>query len=266
MKSLTILVMTITLGIVGCDQSMQTNASENNRSDEYWYIADGELSKKFNGSVKHIDFTLIQRRSDETVVSGFVLYDVHHRGYNMLIHRRTRTGSKFLESWDFHGTQTGKSELSCFGSLSDYHSLPASLRLIAWAHAPFQLTNDGHVQIGASQWTRTEIPIAGSNLYRMEQMIDRSTEMPKQFKLWVSPRKLIQKANVKHIALIDQQYMPVSIELLTGQQETTVKLRNGAVFADGHSVNVIEAYRQYIDSPTDSCFVKQFLPKQLKQL
>lgn len=264
MKSLTILAVAITLGIVGCDQSMQTNASENNRSGDYWYIADGELSDKFNGSTKHIDFTLIQRRSNDSVISGFALYDVHHRGYNLLVHRRTQTGNKFLESWDFHATQNGKSETSCFESLNDYQSLPATLRLVAWAHAPFQMNYDHHVQTEASQWTTTEIPVASSNLYKMEQMIDRSTAMPKHFKLWVSPQKLIQKAYVKHIALIDQQYMPVSIEILTEEQETAVKLGDGAVFADGHSV--IEAYRQYIDSPTESCFVKQFLPEQLKQL
>ncbi|ARM84268.1 hypothetical protein [Marinobacter salarius] len=266
MKILAMLVVALGIGIAGCDQSIEINTAGTDRSDTNWYIADGEIATQLNGSTEYVDFTLIQKRSSGSVVSGFVLYDVHHRGYNMLIHRRTKTEAGLIESWSFHEIQNGKSEVSCMESLNDYFTLPATLRMVAWTHAPFDNIVAPNAHPTISTWTKGEIPVVNSSLFKLEQKIDRITRMPENFRLWSSTGKVVQMGKVTQMALIDQLYMPVSIKIVTDEQEVSVMLRNGAVLSNTESANGIEAYLRYIESPTATCVSPHFSNDQLKQL
>jgi len=266
MKRFIILLLVINLGVTGCTEPSDTAPNSNRETDGFWYLTDGQLRKKFDGSIQHIDFTLIQKHTNNSVVSSFLLYDAPHRGFNLLIHRRIRAQDKFLESWDFHETKSGRSELSCFESLNDYLGLPATLRLVAWAHAPFRETIGPQAHAETNDWVTTDIPVANSNLYKLEQIIDPESGMPKEFTLWMSPQKVTQIGKVTHIARIDDNYMPMGISIATDEQETAVRFRNGEVIDVGHSVNIIEAYSQYIDFSNQSCIAKQFTSQQFKQL
>lgn len=266
MKILTMVVVAIGIGISGCDQSIEINTAGTDRSDTNWYIADGELATQLNGSTEYVDFTLIQKRSSGSVVSGFLLYDVHHHGYNMLIHRRIKTSTGLLESWSFHETQNGKSEVSCMESLNDYFTLPATLKMVAWTHDPIDNSVAPNAHPTISTWTKGEIPVVNSNLFKLEQKIDRITGMPERFRLWSSPGQTIQMGQVMQMALIDRLYMPVSIKIVTNEQEVSVMLRNGSVLSNTESANVIDAYRRYIESPTATCGFPHFSNDQLKQI
>lgn len=266
MKIFAMLMVVISVGVAGCDQSAEINTVGTDRSDTNWYVADGELATQLNGSTKYVEFTLIQKRSSDSVVSGFVLYDVHHRGYNVLIHRRIKTATNLIESWGFHGTQNGESEVSCMESLNDDFTLPTTLRMVAWTHSPFDIGVAPNAHPTLSTWTKEKIPVVNSNLFKLEQKIDWITGMPESFKLWSSPGKIIQTGKVTQMAMIDRVYMPVRIKIATNKQEVNVMLRNGAVLSNTERTNMIEAYRRYIESPTATCASPHFSNDQLKQL
>lgn len=248
-----IFIVAISLAVVSCEKSSPSGINGSNETEKHWYVTDGTLDGAFYGLPAPIEFTLIQKYTPKSVTTGFVLHDLQHYGYNFLMHKSIKKGNRYFERWSSHWNMNGVSEIHCIESLNDSASLPATLRLVSWAHVPFDETRESRVEGGYSQWSTSAVPIANFGNYELEQTIDSATGMPRTLELWSLPNVLLQMGVVSRSVSIQGFYMPAQIDIQNNGYYGSVRFRNGEVVGDEHSVRIINAYLKYMDLPNDSC-------------